>query len=289
VSQWILLHCGYSGRGGPAIAININSARKLVSLVPTPPTSDGKIPPLPLLDMPWAEWIDYTETSISQISEPPSEQAMFIKQTEDLIAEEKTPAIPLPALQVIVNKSQTASIEEANLVAAALDIPVGSNLAMRTCLSLTNIPPAAVHAPTLTPLEYAFVMGTNATKVAIALEIAKQEKQRKLSLLAACQKTLEEWDARIEILTDQQQVLIDWEQYMNQYTSIFHDQGAYIDGVESKVKEAKASGNPYLTKKLDEQLARSKERNLKLAALQSPHSSPAVVPQRYCPLSTLLT
>ena len=287
--QWILLHCGYSGPGGSSVAISTSSARKLVTLVPTPHTSDGKIPPLPLLDMPWAEWIDYTETTRSQISEPPTEQVKFIKQTEDLIADEKTPAIPLPTLQAIVDESQTASVEEANSVAAALDLPVGSDLAIRTRLDLANIPPAGVHAPALTPLDYAFVMGTNATKVAIALEIAKHEKHRKLSLLAACQKTLEEWDANIDILADQQQVLTDWDQHMNQYTSIFHEKAAYIDGVESRVNEAKASGNPYLTKKLEEQLARSKERNLKLAALQSPHSSPAVISQKYCPLLTLLT
>jgi len=159
--------------------------------------------------MDWVEWIDYTETSKSQISEPPTEQVKFIKQTEDLIADGKTPAIPLPTLQAIVDESQTASVEEANSVAAALDLPVGSDLAIRTRLDLANIPIAGVHAPALTSLDYAFVMDTNATKVAIALEIAKHEKRRKLFLLAACQKTLEEWDANIDILADQQQVLTD--------------------------------------------------------------------------------
>jgi hypothetical protein len=238
--------------------------------------------------MPWAEWIDYTETSRSQISEPLTEQLKYIKLMEDLVTNEKTPAIPLPILQAIVDKSQAASLSEADSVAAALDLPQVSDSGIRTRLDLANIPPSGVHAPALTPLDYAFVMGTNATKVAIGLEIAKHEKNRKLSLLAACQKTLEEWDARVDILADQQKVLTDWDAHMNQYTSIFHEKAAYIDGVESRVDAANATGNPYLTKKLEEQLVRSKARN-SLAQLQSPHSSPAVVSQRYCPLSTLLT
>jgi hypothetical protein len=239
--------------------------------------------------MPWSEWIDYTETSRSQISEPLTDQLKYIKQTEDIITNEKSPAIPLPTLQAIVDKSQAASIEEADSIAAALDLPLASDSVIRTRLDLANIPPSGVYAPALTPLDYAFVMGTNATKVAIALEIAKLERKRKISLLAACQKTVQEWDVNINILEDQQKVLTEWDDHMNQYTSIFHEKAAYIDGVESRIQEAMDDGNPYLKNKLEEQLLRSKERNLTLAQLQSPHPSPAVVPPRYCPLSTLLT
>ena len=240
--------------------------------------------------MPWSEWIDYTETSRSQISEPLTAQLKFIKETEDIITNEKSPAIPLPTLQAIVDKSQAASIEEADSIAAALDLPpVASDSVIRTRLDLANIPPSAVYAPALTPLDYAFVMGTNATKVAIALEIAKFERKRKISLLAACEKTVEEWDVNINILEDQQKVFTEWDDHMNQYTSIFHEKAEYIDAVESRIQEAMDDGNPWLKKKLDEQLVRSKQRNLTLAQLQSPHPSPAVVPPRYCPLSTLLT
>jgi hypothetical protein len=228
--------------------------------------------------MPWAEWIDYTETSVSQTSEPPTEQVKFIKQMEDIIADQKTPAIPLSALQEIIDKSHTASVEETKVVAAALDLPVDSD-SIRTRLSLTSIPPAGVYAPSLTPLSTSSLWVQMPPKWLLHWRLRSTKGNANCPSLQRVRKHSKNGTptSRSSLISNK---------HIKSYTSLLQEKGPYIDGVESRVNEAKASGNLYLTKKLEEQLARSKERNLKLAALQSPHSSPAVVPQRYYPLST---
>src|SRR5271170_3938074 len=179
VSQWVLIHCGYSPPGGGQVPMNSNSCRNLIMHVPTPAATDGNWPSFPMEDSPLAQWMDYASQDEREPPTHPTPQSTAVdvlERSSITLTDELHGLLPshLKSLAETSNNKTLMRLDEVREAMNVADLPP---LPFDQLLNPTSIPAAPVYGPLITPTDYTYINGNSETKVAITLALAEAQKK----------------------------------------------------------------------------------------------------------------
>jgi hypothetical protein len=287
VTQLVLIECGYRGSQPleePSVVANI------LMHVPTPPrSSDNAYPPFPCMsdNLPdWAKFLcDEPDSSGDEESEQDDGDAIipeapkYTAQTK-IVEEQRaeytnldssTHGLTGPKLQRVVHQSNIETASDTKPIRDALTTADLTPVPPPKQLKIGDIPPAPFYALELSATDFALIAGNNVTKVSIAMELARQEKDAWTDMRNSCDRQVGVWDMKIMSLAEQQQAIRDLKGEVSNKMASLEQQATTIDGQEAEI-ESYVEIHPSRKSLLDKEVARNRERQRE-KILDGQHSS----------------
>jgi hypothetical protein len=228
--------------------------------VPTP--TDGKrYPPFPIDNNDLWKWVEYLDGHKSVLPSPitPDEQILNELVNDFMVTAEGSSGLTPLQLRRIASASNTAS--ESDLRKAQEEVYITDLTALPVThlpqIDITRIPIANVYAPPMTPTDWAFVNGSIANKVDIALALATDHQDNWKALMNTCSNQLMIWDQKIEKLVEQRTLLLAAEEIENEFLDKLRERAHALGTLKQEVDDARQ--NPMRARLLDREMRRHTE------------------------------
>lgn len=213
VSQWILIHLGFTSPGGHKVEVNSTACRTLLMHVPTGPIDDDggvpQFPPFPIACQSLEEWLEIANSpspsprassspspcSLKHTTERATEVAKTVDASEFLLT--GSYSLSHPTLISTLRDSEKQNHKATEAIQPTMDKLAVPSLSVSDLWDPARAPPAKIYQSELSPTDYTFINSNTVTKIDIALQLAYQEKSDWETLIGTCQAQVDRYQTSI--------------------------------------------------------------------------------------------
>lgn len=255
VIQWVRILLEFAEPGGARPDASDNTLKTLLQHVPTPGVKNT-FPLWHIESYTLVEWQEFfQEDRRPPVTETGIVLGRFKRDMEDL--RHSSNSLPPHEIKEIIDadiRASTTGAEQLKEVLSRLPHNVvedQSGTVVHSRPDPFTLPPAALQGLPITPTEYAFITGSTAMKVDIAIKLAQQEVKGWGLLAIHCDNQMNTWKGRLVELKVQEDILEQSRTAGGRMFSKLSKQARKVDALQAEIDAARA--NPAVARLLDSQ------------------------------------